>query len=50
MSEGMRYQSTVAEWEKLINAPKESEDDLDVYANRKKDHNNGTHVQGDPRS
>ena len=41
MSEGTRYQSTVAEWAKLINAPEESEDDLDVYAN-KKDHNCNT--------
>ena len=39
MSEGTRYQSTVAEWAKLINAPEEHEDDTDVYAKRKKDHN-----------
>ena len=39
MSEGTRYQSTVAEWAKLINAPEEHEDDLDVYAKNKKDHN-----------
>ena len=39
MSEGTRYQSTVAEWAKLINAPAELEDDIDVYAKRKKDHN-----------
>ena len=39
MSEGTRYQSTVEEWEKLINAPEEHEDDLDVYAKKKKDHN-----------
>ena len=39
MSEGTRYQSTVDEWAKLINAPKEHEDDLDVYATKKKDHN-----------
>ena len=39
MSEGTRYESIVAEWEKLINAPKEHEDDIDVYANKKKDHN-----------
>jgi len=39
MSEGTSYQSTVEEWEKLINAPKENEDDLDVYAKKKKDHN-----------
>ena len=39
MSEGTRYQSTVEEWAQLINAPKESEDDLDIYAEKKKDHN-----------
>ena len=39
MSEGTRYQSTVEEWAKLINAPKENEDDLDVYAKKKMDHN-----------
>ena len=44
MSEGTRYQSMVAEWAKLINAPKESEDDLDVYANKKKDHNTMAHM------
>ena len=39
MSEGTRYQSTVNEWARLINAPKAHEDDLDVYAKKKKDHN-----------
>src|SRR5215216_1484242 len=39
MSEGTRYQSTIDEWAKLINAPKEAEGDTDVYAKRKKDHN-----------
>ena len=39
MSEGTRYQSTVDEWSKLINAPAAHEDDLDVYAKKKKDHN-----------
>ena len=39
MSEGTRYQSIVVEWAKLINAPEEHEDDLDVYAKKKKDHN-----------
>ena len=39
MSEGTRYQSTVAEWAKLVNAPEELKDDIDVYAKRKKDHN-----------
>ena len=38
MSEGTRYQSTIAEWAKLVNAPEEAEDDIDVYAERKKDH------------
>ena len=33
------HQSTVDEWAKLINATKEHEDDLDVYAKKKKDHN-----------
>ena len=39
MSEGTRYQSTVAEWAQLINAPEEHEDDLDIYAKKKMDHN-----------
>jgi len=39
MSEGTRYQSTVEECAKLINALEEHEDDLDVYAKKKKDHN-----------
>ena len=39
MSEGTRYQSTIDEWAKLINAPVEHEDDLDVYAKKKKDQN-----------
>ena len=39
MFEGTRYQSTIEEWANLINAPKESEDDLDVYAKKKMDHN-----------
>ena len=38
MSEGTRYQSSI-EWAKLINAPEEAEDYIDVYAERKKDHN-----------
>lgn len=38
MSEGTRYQSTVYEWAKLINASEEQEDDIDVYA-KKKYHN-----------
>lgn len=44
MSEGTRYQSSVEEWAKLINAPKEDEDDLDVYAKKKKDHNSMAHM------
>ena len=39
MSEGTRYHSTIEEWANLINAPKEKEDDLDVYAKKKMDHN-----------
>ena len=39
MLEGTRCQSYVEEWAQLINAPKENEDDLDVYAKKKKDHN-----------
>ena len=30
MTEGTRYQSSIAEWSKLINAPAEDEDDTDV--------------------
>ena len=39
MSEGTTYQSSIEEWANLINAPKEKEDDLDVYAKKKMDHN-----------
>ena len=39
MSEGARYQPIVEEWAKLINAPEEHDDDLDVFAKKKKDHN-----------
>nr|XP_020188497.1 uncharacterized protein LOC109774199 [Aegilops tauschii subsp. strangulata] len=39
MTKGTRYQSTVAEWAKLINAPEEAQDDIDVYARCKKYHN-----------
>src|SRR3954464_12614059 len=39
MPEGTRYQSTVAEWAQLINAPEENEDDLDVYSKKNMDHN-----------
>ena len=44
MFEGTRYQSTVEEWAKLINAPEENEDGLDVYAKKKKDHNSMAHM------
>ena len=44
MYEGTRYQSTIEEWANLINAPKESEDDLDVYSKKKKDHNSMSHM------
>ena len=39
MIEGTKYQSTISEWAKLINAPKEDENDIDVYAKPRKDHN-----------
>ena len=39
MTEGTRYQSTISEWAKLINAPKEYENSIDVYAKTRKDHN-----------
>ena len=44
MSEGTKYQSTIKEWANLINAPKEKEDDLDVYAKKKKDRNSMAHM------
>ena len=44
MSEGTRYQSCVEEWAQLVNAPEEHEDDLDVYAKKKKDHNSMAHM------
>ena len=30
-TEGTTYQSSISEWVELINAPKEEDDDLDVY-------------------
>ena len=39
MSEGTRYQSSIEELAQLINAPEENEDYLDIYAEKKKDHN-----------
>ena len=44
MFEGTRYQSTVEEWASLINFPKENEDDLDIYAKKKMDHNSMAHM------
>ena len=44
MSEGTRYQSTIEEWASLINAPKENEDDLVIYAKKKMDHNSMAHM------
>ena len=41
------YQSTVDEWAKLINAPEEHEDDLGVYATKKKDHNSMANMYKD---
>lgn len=37
MTVGTRYQSSVAEWAKLINASEEAEDDIDVYGKPRKD-------------
>jgi hypothetical protein len=42
MTEGTRYQSTISEWAKLINAPDEEENDIDVYAKPRKDHKFGS--------
>ena len=39
MTDGQRHQSTVNEWARLINAPVEEEHQIDVYAEKKKDHN-----------
>jgi hypothetical protein len=39
MTEGVRYQSTISEWANLIGAPKEEDDDIDIYGKRKNDHN-----------
>jgi hypothetical protein len=44
MTEGTRYQSTIAEWAKLIHAPEEAEDDTDVYVKPRKDHNSMAHM------
>ena len=37
MTKGTRYQSSIDEYTELIKAPEEAEDDIDVYAKRKKD-------------
>ena len=39
MTEGQRHQSIVHEWARLISAPEEEQNDIDVYAEKKKDHN-----------
>ena len=39
MTEGIRYQSTISEWASLLGAPKEEDDDIDIYAKLKMDHN-----------
>ena len=39
MTEGTRYQSTISKWAKLINAHKEHENDIGVYAKPRKGHN-----------
>ena len=44
MSEGTRYQSSVAECAKLIDAPKEHEEDTDVYAMPRKGHDSMAHM------
>lgn len=44
MTEGTRYQSTVAEWAKLINAPEELDNDTDVYAKPRKGHDSMAHM------
>ena len=44
MTEGIKYLSTISEWAKLINAPKEDENETDVYAKHRKDHNSMDNV------
>ena len=44
MAEDTRYQSSIVQWAKLINAPEEGEDDIDVYAKPRKDHNSMAHM------
>ena len=44
MTEVTKYQSTISEQAKLINAPKEDENATDVYAKPRKDHNSMTNM------
>ena len=44
MIECTRYQPSVAEWEKLINALEEHEEDIDVYAKPRKGHDSMAHM------
>ena len=44
MTEGTRYQSSIAEWAELIHAPAEVDDDTDVYAKPRKGHNSMAHM------
>ena len=44
MTEGTRYQSSVAEWAKLTNAPEEHEEDTDAYAKPRKGHDSMAHM------
>ena len=39
MTDGVRYQSSVQEWATLLGVPKAEENDIDVYAKSKMDHN-----------
>jgi hypothetical protein len=44
MTEGIRCQSTIADWAALIGAPESDENDIDVYAKPKMDHNSMTNI------
>src|SRR3989337_4594555 len=39
MTEGVKYQSNVLEWATLLGVPEADENDIDVYAKPKMDHN-----------
>jgi hypothetical protein len=39
MTEGSRYQSTISEWDDLLGAAKEEDDDIDIYSELKMDLN-----------